>query len=61
MQRAEAEAAKLAEQLADPEIYDDHQKVRQLADAHDAERSTVDRLMEEWEAAQLELEAVLAD
>ena len=61
VQRAEAEAAKLAEQLADPDIYDDHQKVRQLADAHDAERSTVDRLIEEWEAAQLELDAVLAD
>ena len=61
VQRAEAEAAKLAEQLADPEIYDDHQKVRQLADAHDAERSTVDRLMGEWEAAQTQLEAVLAD
>jgi ATP-binding cassette, subfamily F, member 3 len=61
VQKAETEAARLAEQLADPGIYDDHQRVRELADAHEAEVATAERLMAEWEAAQTELEAVLAD
>ena len=61
VQRAEAEVARLAEQLADPDIYDDHQKVRELADAHDAGRANVERLMEEWEQAQTQLDAALAD
>ncbi len=52
----ESEVAKLSEQLADPDIYDDHAKVRELADALDEAKATADRLLEEWETAQLELE-----
>jgi ATP-binding cassette subfamily F protein 3 len=59
--KLEAEAAALAEQLADPSIYEDHQKVRELAEAHEAAESTVGQLFEEWEAAQSRLEEVLAD
>jgi ATP-binding cassette, subfamily F, member 3 len=59
--KSESEAARLAEELADPDIYDDHQRVRELADAHEAERRTAERLMQEWEQAQTELEQALAD
>jgi ATP-binding cassette subfamily F protein 3 len=59
--KLEAEAAALAEQLADPSIYDDHQKVRELADAHEAAEAEVGELLGQWESAQVELEAALAD
>jgi ATP-binding cassette subfamily F protein 3 len=59
--KLEAEAVTLAEQLADPAIYDDHQKVRELAEAHEATEAKVGSLFEEWEAAQSKLEQVLAD
>ena len=59
--KLEAEAASLTEQLADPAIYDDHLKVRELADAHEAAESKVGDLLAEWEAAQSRLEHLLAD
>ncbi len=59
--KLEAESATLAEQLADPALYDDHQKVRELADAHEAAESEVGELLAQWEAAQSELEQLLAD
>ncbi len=55
--KAEEQVASLHAQLSDPEIYDDHQKVRELADAHDAAKEQVDRLTEEWVAAQEALDA----
>ena len=39
--KAEAEVESLHAQLADPEIYDDHQKVRELADLHEAAQEQV--------------------
>ncbi len=59
--KLEAHASTLAEQLADPEIYDDHQLVRELADAHEAAESEVGDLLSQWEDAQSRLEAALAD
>ena len=59
--KLEAEAASLTEQLADPAIYDDHLKVRELADAHEAAESKVGDLLAEWEAAQSRLEQLLVD
>ena len=59
--KLEAEAASLTEQLGDPSIYDDHQKVRELADAHEAAESKVGELLAEWESVQTRLEAALAD
>ncbi len=59
--KLEAEAATLAEQLADPSIYDDHQKVRELAEAHEATEAKVGSLLQKWETAQSKLEQVLAD
>ena len=59
--KLEAQATTLAEQLADPEIYDDHQKVRDLADAHEAAEAEVGDLLSQWESAQARLEAALAD
>ena len=50
----------LAEQLADPDIYDDHQKVRELADAHEAAETQVGDLLAQWEDAQSRLEKLLA-
>ena len=55
--KSETAVATFSEQLADPDIYDDHAKVRELADALDEAKATADRLLEEWETAQLELEA----
>ena len=55
--KAEEKVASLHEQLSDPEIYDDHQKVRELADAHDAAQTEVDKLTEQWMAAQEALDA----
>ena len=59
--KLEAEAAALTEQLADPAIYDDHQKVRELAEAHETAETEVGELLAEWEAAQSRLEQLLAD
>jgi len=59
--KLEVSAGELAGQLADPEIYDDHQKVRELAEAHEAAESKVGALLAEWETAQSRLEEVLAD
>ncbi len=59
--KLETQAAELSEQLADPSIYDDHTKVRELADAHEAAEAEVGELLGQWETAQSELEAVLAD
>ena len=61
IQKAETAASELSAQLADPEIYDDHQKVRALADELDVAKATADRLLGEWETAQTELESALAD
>jgi len=60
IQKAESEASACSAQLADPDVYDDHAKVRELADALDVAKATADRLLGEWETAQLELEAALA-
>ncbi len=56
VQKAESEAAAASEQLADPAIYDDHSKVRELADLLDDARNNADRLLGEWEKAQALLE-----
>ncbi len=54
--KAEAEVERIGEQLADPEIYEDHQRVRGLADEHDAAKSTAEGLMSEWLEAQEAIE-----
>ncbi len=54
---AEKEAGVLAAQLADPEIYDDHALVRDLADRHDAAAARAESLLAEWMAAQERLDA----
>ena len=59
IQAAETEASQLSAQLADPEIYDDHARVRQLAEDLDVAKATADLLLQEWEQAQSELESVL--
>ncbi|HTO01590.1 MAG TPA: ATP-binding cassette domain-containing protein, partial [Microthrixaceae bacterium] len=59
IQKAEAEAAATSEQLADPDNYEDHAKIRELADTLDAAKLRADQLLAEWEAAQSRLEAVL--
>lgn len=57
----EATVETLAAQLADPEIYDDHHKVRQLADDHEAAAEKLDALLAEWETAQSNLDAALSE
>jgi ATP-binding cassette, subfamily F, member 3 len=60
IERAEGRVAGLHGQLSDPEIYDDHQRVRELADAHEVAQAEVERLTGEWERAQAELDAATA-
>jgi ATP-binding cassette subfamily F protein 3 len=55
--KAEEKVTALHSQLSDPEIYDDHQKVRELAEAHDAAKAEADRLTEQWMDAQEALDA----
>ena len=56
LERKAAEAEKaadaLAVQLADPEIYEDHARVRELADLHDAAKAHAESLIAEWMSAQ---------
>jgi ATP-binding cassette subfamily F protein 3 len=59
IQAAETQASLLSAQLADPEIYEDHARVRQLAEELDVAKGTADRLLQDWEQAQSELESVL--
>ena len=56
--KVDKEVADLHTQLADPDIYDDHQLVRDLSDRHDEARARSAELMAEWETAQIELEQV---
>ncbi len=60
-ERAEAEAVALADQLADPEIYGDHQRVSELADLHTAAQTRAGELLTAWEAALADLEARESD
>ena len=59
IQAAETQASELSAQLADPENYEDHARVRQLAEDLDIAKATADRLLQQWEEAQLKLESVL--
>ncbi|MEZ5311232.1 MAG: ABC-F family ATP-binding cassette domain-containing protein [Microthrixaceae bacterium] len=54
--KAEEAAAAASVELANPDIYDDHQRVRQLADDLDTAKADLDGLMDEWASAQIELE-----
>ncbi|MDH4170550.1 MAG: ABC-F family ATP-binding cassette domain-containing protein [Acidimicrobiia bacterium] len=55
-EKAEARVAELAAQLGDPDIYDDHQRVRQLADEHDEAKESAARWLTEWERVSARLE-----
>ena len=56
-EKAEAQVAELQAQLADPEIYEDADKVKELVAAHDTAKDRAADLMVEWEEATTALEA----
>ena len=56
-EKAEAEVAELQAQLADPSIYEDNDKVKEIVAAHEAAKDKAANLMTEWEAATLALES----
>lgn len=56
-EKAEAEVLELQAQLANPEVYDDNEKVKEIVAAHEAAKDRAAELMSEWEAASLALEA----
>jgi ATP-binding cassette subfamily F protein 3 len=57
VEKAELKVAAAHEALSDPNIYDDHQKVRELADAHEAAVAEVERVTSQWMTAQERLDA----
>ena len=56
-EKAEAEVADMQAQLADPAVYEDSEKVKELVAAHDAAKDRAAQLMTEWEDATMALEA----
>lgn len=54
--KAEADVERIGAELADPGIYQDHQRVRALADEHDIAKERAESLMTQWLSAQEELE-----
>ncbi|MEZ5380016.1 MAG: ABC-F family ATP-binding cassette domain-containing protein [Acidimicrobiales bacterium] len=54
-QRAEDVASGLANQLADPEVYDDSERLKQLIATHATAQEKATELLEQWEQAALEL------
>ena len=56
-EKAEAEVADMQAQLADPAVYEDSDKVKELVAAHDAAKDRAAQLMTEWEDATMALEA----
>jgi ATP-binding cassette subfamily F protein 3 len=54
--RVEAEIAALQHQLADPAVYADGARVKELVAQHGAAKDRAQRLFERWERTQLELE-----
>jgi ATP-binding cassette subfamily F protein 3 len=60
IEELEATLVQLAEQMADPALYDDFEKVKPLTDAHRAGKEELERLYARWEEAQEKLAAVQA-
>jgi ATP-binding cassette subfamily F protein 3 len=60
-ERAEHDVADLQRQLADPSVYDDSDKVKDLVARHDTAKQAAADAMAEWEAATSELERVLTE
>ena len=56
-EKAEAEVAELQAQLADPEVYEDKDRMQALITAHDEAKERAADLMTEWETATLALES----
>ena len=56
-EKAEAEVADMQAQLADPAVYEDSDKVKELVATHDAAKDRAAQLMTEWEDATMALEA----
>ena len=50
-EKAEAEVADLQAKLADPDIYEDNDKVKELVAAHEAAKDKAAKFLSEWEAA----------
>ncbi|HET7654114.1 MAG TPA: ABC-F family ATP-binding cassette domain-containing protein, partial [Acidimicrobiales bacterium] len=60
-ERAEHDVADLQRQLADPSVYDDSDKVKDLVARHDTAKQAAADAMAEWESATSELERVLTE
>ena len=58
--KAEAEVADLTRKLADPSVYDDPDRAKDLAIAHGNAKDRADELMQQWEASSTELEKATA-
>ncbi len=56
-ERAEATVADLTEQMADPDVYADKDKVQSLVEQHDVAKDKAATLMNEWEVLSAKIEA----
>lgn len=61
IERDETELETLDKQLGDPDIYDDHARVRELAGNHEVISARLAQRMERWERTQAGLDAALAE
>ena len=61
LETAEAEERRLERELADPEVYEDGARVRELTTAHHLARDRVAGLLEAWEETAQRLEAAEAE
>ncbi len=56
LMRAEAEVAELQRQLADPAVYEDNDKVKDLVARHNTAKDKANKLMDDWTEASTKLE-----
>ena len=59
IEQTEQQIAALQEQLQQPEVQTDYQKITELSAAIDEQQTALEKLMEDWEQAQLEMESMV--
>ncbi|MBN1944371.1 MAG: ABC-F family ATP-binding cassette domain-containing protein [Bradymonadales bacterium] len=61
IQMTEEEVERLERELADPELYQDHSRARQVAESHAEARKELDELYSTWETLSRQIEEIQAE